>query len=174
MDKIIESNLEDTIKNISIRGRMYYCSFCLKNAFEKNGIMNEEVKVILNTVLDFLESESLDLWEDVAKDISPESILDENFNINDFTMDHNLIYKLKSFYKNIPGYLVELIEYTIYVGLENLYGGTGEYSPSTLDYILRIISICEQNGINIPDINHFLKYSFKEYHGWGNLIKLEK
>jgi hypothetical protein len=170
MDKELELYFENIIKLISIRGRMYYCSFCLKDAFEQNGIINEETNLIMNIIYDFIQTNEFDKWEGFAENILPVNILDKKFDINDFSMDHDIIYKLKLFYKNIENYMVDLIDYTLNVGLVNLYGGTGEYRLKTLDYTLNVIRICKQNNIEMPDINNFLKYSFKEMGGWGNII----
>jgi hypothetical protein len=170
MDK--ELYFKNNIKHISIRGRMYYCSFCLKNAFEKTGIVNEETNLILNIIYDFIKTNEFDKWEEFAINILPTNLLDKKFNVNDFSMDHNVIYKLKSFYENIKNYIVDLIDYTLNVGLDNLYGGTGKYSLATLEDTLNVIRICKENNIEIPDINNFIKYSFKEMHGWGkNIIR---
>jgi hypothetical protein len=171
MDKELELYFKNIIKHISIRGRMYYCSFCLKNTFEKNGIVNEETNLILNIIYDFIKTNEFDKWEEFSENILPVNILDKKFNINDFSMDHDVINKLKSFYENIKiKYMVDLIDYTLKIGLDNLYGGTEEYSLKTLENTLNVIRICKQNNIEIPDINNFVKYSFKEMHGWGNII----
>ena len=63
-----------------------------------------------------------------------------------------------------------MIDYTLDVGLNNLYGGTGEYSSITLEPVLKIIEICKENSIELPDINKFLKYSYKIEDGWGDII----
>lgn len=164
--------MEDSIKKISIRGRMYFCLQCLQNAFgEKNRRDEKFIGLILKTVKDFLRSEELDKWEESAENILPVNLLDSKFNINDYTMDHSLVLKLKLFYEQLPPYLTDLIDYTLNVGLNNLYGGTGEYSSFTLDPVLKVITICKQNNIKIPDISNFLKFSFNEEHGWGNTIR---
>lgn len=174
MNKDQKQYLENSIKSISINGRMYFALCCLKNAFESKGIKSEALNYILNIIIEFLQSTELDKWEEYAKAILPESILDTTFNIFDSIIEPDLILKLKSFYENLPQYLVGLIENTLNIGLDNLYSGTDEYSSITFDDVIKIINICEKNNIKIPDINNFIEYSFKENHGWGKDIKIDK
>ncbi len=113
-------------------------------------------------------------WEKVVNNILPMNILDNKFNINDFDIEHSLVFKLKLFYEHLPSYLVDLIDSTFGVGLNNLYGNTEKYSPSTLDSTLQVVAICRQNNIKMPDIADFLKFSFDEEHGWGSPIKIQE
>lgn len=159
-------------KQTSIRGRMYFCLVCLQNALKQNNIDNEESNLIINIIKEFLESNNLSDWEELANNIQPINILDEKFNINDFSFEHKLVLKLKTFYENIPAYLTEMIDYTLDVGLNNLYGGIGEYSPLTLEPVLKIIDICKENSIEFPDINNFSQYSYQDDDGWGFPIQL--
>ncbi|TWP27059.1 hypothetical protein ETU08_07650 [Apibacter muscae] len=164
--------MKNSIKKISIRGRMYFCLVCLQNAFKQNNINNGESNLIINIIKEFLESNNLSDWEELANNIQPINILDEKFNINDFSFEHKLVLKLKIFYEHIPAYLTEMIDYTLDVGLNNLYGGTGEYSPLTLEPVLKIIDLCKENSIEFPDINNFLQYSYQDDDGWGFPIQL--
>jgi hypothetical protein len=171
MDNELKLYFENIIKHISIRGRMYYCSFCLRNAFEKDGIINEETNLILNIINDFIQTNDFNKWKECAENILPVNILDKKFTISDFSIEHEVIYKLKSFYENVKNHIIDLIDYTLGVGLDNLYGGTGEYSFITLKNTLNVIIICKRNNIEIPEINNFIKYSFNEMGGWGDIIK---
>lgn len=63
-----------------------------------------------------------------------------------------------------------MIAYTLNVGLNNLYGGTGEYSSLTVDPVLKVIQIGKENHIELPDITNFLNYSYQDKGGWGDII----
>ena len=162
--------MEEKLKRISIRGRMYLCLICIENAFKHHNINNDESKLIIKIIREFLDSDNLSDWEELANNIQPINILDNKFNIYDFSFEHKIVLKLKLFYAHIPRYLVEMIDYTLNVGLNNLYGGTGEYSSLTLEPVLKVKEICKENNIEFPDINNFLKYSYQDNDGWGYLI----
>ena len=149
---------------------MYFCLMCLQNAFKQNNINNNDPNLITKIIKKFLNSDNLSNWEELANNIQPINILDKKSNIDDFSFEHELVLRLKIFYENIPPYLTEMIDYTLDVGLNNLYGGTGEYSSITLEPVLKVIEICKENSIELPDINKFLKYSYKIEDGWGDII----
>ena len=140
---------------------MYFCLMCLQNAFKQKSINNNESNLITKIIKEFLNSNNLSDWEELANNIQPINILDQKFNIDDFSFEHELSLKLKIFYENIPPYLTEMIDYTLDVGLNNLYGGTGEFSSITLESVLKVIEICKENSIELPDINNFLNILIK-------------
>ncbi len=122
---------------------MYFCLMCLQNAFKQNNINNNDPNLITKIIKEFLNSNDLSNWEELANNIQHINILDKKSNIDDFSFEHELVLRLKIFYENIPPYLTEMIDYTLDVGLNNLYGGTGEYSSITLEPVLKIIEICK-------------------------------
>lgn len=80
--------MEDKLKSISIRGRMYLGLIGIDNAFKHHNINNDESKLIINILREFLKSDNLSDWEELANNIQLINILDHKFEINDFSFEH--------------------------------------------------------------------------------------
>ena len=78
---------------------MYFCLVCLQNAFKQNSINNNESNLITKIIKEFLNSDNLSNWEELANNIQPINILDKKSNIDDFSFEHELVLRLKIFYE---------------------------------------------------------------------------
>lgn len=142
---------------ISIRGRLAFGMTCL----EKLVIALESDHPLLQTnvfpkIWEFTSSDDLSEWEENINEIDPVCVLDDEVNT-----------KLKELYNNLPKDIVSTIGDVISIGTENLYGGTNNNSPSTLEPLNSIIKRMIKLNIPLPDIMPFKKSSFSEFHGWG-------
>jgi len=161
------STLTPFFKRISIRGRVAYCIMCLENAFEKEKIESQESFSLLEKLWAFTNSHTLDEWDEMINDVTPCCILDENFDVNDFVEDANIVYRFKDFYEKLPEYLNDIIDLTIGVGVGSLYGGVGSYSKRTLEPTLNVVELIVANDVIMPHIGLVANYSFDDFHGWG-------
>ncbi len=144
-------------KQISIRGRLAFGMTCL----EKLVITLNSDHPLLQTIVfpkiwEFTSTEDLSEWEENINNIDPVCVLDDEVNS-----------KLKELYNKLPKDIVSTIEEVITIGTANLYGGTNNNSPSTLEPLNSIIKTMIKLNVPLPDIRPFKKSSFSEFHGWG-------
>lgn len=162
------NSMINELKSISIRGRLAFCLKCLENAFLQEGKTGVESNFILGNLWEFTSSNALDDWEPKIDEITPVCLLDGKFDISEFyIIDHEMVVRLRNFYLSNPEYLNELIDYSISVGVNNIYGNTNEYSSLTLEPTLKVIELCEINNVTIPPIKNFVRFSYNIDNGWG-------
>lgn len=160
----------ENISKISIKGRMLFCLNCVENAFQRFRINNSESKFVLSIIEQFFIQDSLSDWEDMAEDILPSNLLDSTFDLKDFVyFDNDCILNIKNFYEHCSKDIVDIIDNTFSVGLNNLYGGTGLDNPLTLKPVLEVIELCVKNNIEVPDISDYLKHRYEVNGGFEGL-----
>src|SRR5687768_15520281 len=115
----------NNFKEISIRGRLAYGVTCLEKALEQFNIKNDLIeKEVLPVIWEFTKSTDLAKWEESINKIDP---------LNEVSGP------LKDLYGQLPSFIPEMISNVIEIGAGNLYGGTGEYSLSTLQPLKRVL-----------------------------------
>lgn len=162
--------METELKKISIRGRFAFCLACLHNAMQQEGISSQRLALVLERMSAFLNTNHLDDWEKKIVEVSPDTLFDDHPDnkFDDYeTVSAAELLQLMSTYKDIPKNILELIDLSINVGLSNLYGGTGEYSPLTLDATAKVINLMISSGYPLPSLQEFASYSFNDNNGWG-------
>lgn len=153
--------MQKELSQLSITGRMLYCLTCLENALSHFYIEGSESVFITDVIKNFEHTDNLSDWEELAEDILPTNLFDSNFNITDFnSLQPNTILNIRRFYKDSPIDLVEIIDNTLQVGLNNLYGNTTDRSLVTLLPTLKVVELCLKNGIPLPSISDYSHYSF--------------
>lgn len=161
-------SIQKELSQLSITGRMLYCLTCLENALSHFYIEGSESVFIADVIKNFEDTDNLSDWEELAEDILPTNLLDSKFNITDFnSLQPNTILNIKRFYEDSPVDIVEIIDYTLQVGLNNLYGNTNDKSLVTLRPTLKVIELCLKNGITLPSISDYSYYIFDKNNGWG-------
>jgi len=146
-----------TLKRISIRGRVAYGACCLENAMLHFKIKNDVLDEVIWRIWTFTSSNNLDEWDELTNEVNPICILDENIPSDPLFL----------LYTALPFDLVDMVSEVIEIGVGNLYAGTGEYSPSTLEHLINVIEKCMILKIELPVFAHFERSSFSEEHGWG-------
>jgi hypothetical protein len=156
------------LKMLSIRARMAYCILCLENTLNAADIDVGELKVLLEELWKFTSSDRLDEWEERIRELTPYVLLDDKFDIDQYVyFDRECIYLYRSLYQQLPQYIIDIIDYSISVGVDNIYGGTSSYSPDTLASTVKVIDLCQSQNIPLPAIEKVLRYSFSSNNGWG-------
>jgi hypothetical protein len=112
--------------------------------------------VVFPKIWEFISSDDLGEWEQSIKDVDPVCVLDSN--------DDS---ELKELYSELPRYIVSTVGNVIEIGTANIYGGTGNNSPNTLEPLAAVIQTMARVKIPLPDIEPFKKSGFNEFHGWG-------
>ena len=162
-------NPEEIFKLISIRGRLAYGIFCLEQAFKESNKENELSSKIIKILWEFTTSENLSEWEEEITDYEPIYVNDDSF-IGYETLTNDQVLELKGFYKNLPYNIIQLIENSIDIGMSNLYSGTGEFSPSSLEPTMKVFKTAQLSLSKKPNPEAFLISKYTEFHGWGNNI----
>jgi hypothetical protein len=162
------------LKKISIRGRVAFAAVILENAFKLEGLFEKkEVILLMDKIWDFTSSNALDEWDELIREITPYCLFDPKEEFKGFShFDLSIVFKMKEFYASMPQYLVDLIDCAISIGTDNLYGGTGDFSPSTLEPLVEFLELSQKHHVKIPPIEIFTRYSFSEERGWG--IKIDR
>lgn len=162
--------MTEELKKISIRGRFAFCLACLHNAMQKEQVDSQSISVVLTRMNTFLYTKKLDEWEKEIIEVSPDTIFDvhPDNNFNEYeTISAADLTRLKSVYEEMPVPIVKLIDYTINVGLSNLYGGTGEYSHQSLIPALEVVDLMINNDYQLPSLQEFVHDKFVDNNGWG-------
>lgn len=180
----------ESLKTISIRGRMALAATCFEHACKALGVWDEVILNLIEYLWAFVSSTEIETWEfnfpgdaryvihlvtngldnvcvgDYARLVNRDS---DNIRVANYAIDEAPLTKVNPAYLQLPLILLYMI-HTIYedIGGGNLYSGTGEYSEPTHTGISRVLTCMEVIGLSIPDLAPFQKSSFLEEHGWGN------
>jgi hypothetical protein len=159
---------QEFFKGISIRGRFAFGALCIENAFEKERIAGDVPKQLLTEIWQYTATDRLDNWEERINNIAPVCLLDDKFDINTFNSFTPIqILQFKAFFESLPAYIVDIVDFTIEIGVSNIYGGTGAYSETTLGHLMQVVNVASLHDVRIPDHNLFHQFPFSEVHGWG-------
>lgn len=150
--------MTNEFNDISIRGRLAFGMICLEKLVSSSNVDHTLLQtIVFPKIWKFTSTDDLGEWEQEIRDVDPFCVLDD-------TTDSDL----KMLYYKLPKYIVSTIEYVIEIGTSNIYGGTGDNSPMTLEPLFAVIDTMTKLKVPLPDINTFKKSSFSEFHGWGN------
>jgi len=156
-------------RQLSVRSRVAYCARCIEIALLKQGVRSSLLDEVLNSLWEFTEYPMLDKWHSQIKEIIPYNVLDPAPNaLTDFeTISLEKATRLKELYASLPNFIIEMIDNAFWPGLNNLYSGVVAYSEITLEPIMSVVQIMEDNKIELPDITPFLASDLAEEGGWG-------
>lgn len=171
---------KNKLKQISIRGRYALGLIILDTLLVRHHIDDELMYEIFNNLKEFLSTSALDLWEDKIKEYDPDSILDNHpqnkFEEYDY-LSVDKLQKLQKYYIGIPNEINDAISDLVEIGLGNLYGGTMDYSPYTLEPTLEMLSkygsLVEVELAGILD-KLIIMSPFSENNGWGYDTNMEE
>jgi len=168
--------LQFRLRQISIPGRLAYSIECLENVIsiliDKSIIIKSDeifIRLIIDRLWEFTESQDLSVWEKRGVEISPFVIFDvheENYFEDYETLSVQELHDLKSFYEKCPNYLNDVIDNCVEIGLSNLYGGITGVAQTSIDKVKNIIELLAENKIKIPNVDRYSKFKFK--NGWAD------
>lgn len=166
--------------NITIRARFLFGLKCIKNAIDHFELNHLDWKLFFDFFLRYPmgpEIKNLALWHENEMECTPSCILeDKNYEDKEFEFLSKKEYQyFHQLYTKTNPSICELIDITAQVGTQNLYGGVRDGAIGNLDLIERIINICNENGIELPDINFFKKWTViipatDDWLVWGSMI----
>jgi len=171
---VILQEIENKIKQTSIRGRFAFGVFCIEKYISENNIESKWIDKLIPLLWEFTNTDKMDLWEEKISDLTPLNILDNS--PRNLSSDYNSLTEsefndLKKYYSELNEDLIQMIDETIEIGLGNLYGGTGEFSEGTFESTLFVYKLAYKVLNETPDFDNFHKSKFTEFHGWGNNVK---
>jgi hypothetical protein len=153
----------ELLKRISIRGRVAFALFLLEQIIAKNDLFY--LKMMIKYIKEFTESRQLDEWHYKIEKLTPEYILNSEYYELKNIINELDFKNLKQCYYNLPEDVLMLVEDTIWIGISNLYGDTGEYSKGSLFYLRRVLLHSEKYNLEYPVFHN--RFSFFEGDGWG-------
>ena len=155
---------------ISIRGRYIYCYLCLRSVIISKGL--EDIPEFLNVILKtFTISSKLDDWQDVADDVMPSRLLEQENDVEHYkVISYQQVLSLRSYYLNNK-LATEVIENLIWLGITNLYVGFN--SSYTFECVKNIIEILNNNNVELPKFSIIKSCLVTEKGGWGNNVDMD-
>lgn len=161
-------NRNDFIE-ISIRGRVSFAICCFENALISFEYNSSDWRIVLERMWTYTDIEFFDDWHYSMAEFLPESILECDIYEEDFEyVDEEQFYELTKLYKNANDVVKKLIKLVFDIGISEFYGRLENYGQSTLDNLEILINFMSSNNLNLPDINKFKIFLYKDEDGWGN------
>lgn len=150
--------MTDNFNDISIRGRLAFGMTCLEKLVDNLNSDHPLLQtIVFPKIWQFTSTDDLAEWEQNIRDVDPVCVLDDNADSD-----------LKTLYDKLPKDIVSTIENVIEIGTANIYGGTGDNAPMTLEPLSSVINTMTKLEVPLPDIKPFKKSIFSEFHGWGD------
>ncbi len=168
---------------VTIRGRFAYSICCIENAIEvmdKEGLEWFEVFEFLWLYPTANEIRDLGLWHENESEFIPFCVL-EDLPYGKKMFDHlteEKYLRLQKIYNKCNPIICELIDITAWIGIQDLYGGVRNGSPTTLKYLGEVIEIMNKLKIPLPDKEFFKQFSYplnpkSDWEVWGDRIPIE-
>jgi hypothetical protein len=154
---------------VSISGRYVYGYLCLRAVITQQGL--EQMPDLLDRFLKiFIETNRKDLWDEQARQFLPSFVLtDDNgipFSFDDDEEEEKL--PIAYYYHSLTPLFRDVLEELIELGRVNLYGSFE--SNITFYHINNIVTLLQENNIDLPDIKIVDRFPVSEFDGWGNAI----
>lgn len=157
----------ETLKNISIRGRMAYLICSFENLLLYYNCNKEEWRWILEKLWSYTTVQYLDDWMYELAEYMPNSILEDTLEDVEYITEKEFKYLYK-LYINSNQEILLFLNIIFECGTCELYSKLCDYSSNTLKKIEQAIDIIKKNNIDLVDIRLFERYLFNECDGWGN------
>jgi hypothetical protein len=160
--------------NISIRGRVAYCIKSLKNYMD---IKHPQIDFasVYKLALPMVDgTAAIDEAAMAYMEIIPEYLYEFD-NYEDAEFEFLTPEQYAMFTGLIPrdDDNLDVLMHRIYdVAMEYCYVAMEFPAKDTYQYMEDVIRILKKEGIEIPDINNYLKYTFSVYDGWGDFIDM--
>jgi len=177
---MLDQEIIEDIKKISIRGRFAYGLICLQKVIEEIDLKLPELEKLIQEMWEITNSDKLGWWQDLLIENNPKVVIGDyeifkneelTFEEIGFTtiVDINEFESRAKFLKKIPSPVLEILNKLNEIGNRNLFAGCGEYSKLTLEPTIELIEILD----SIPNFKRpkveLMKFSkFNENNGWGD------
>lgn len=162
--------IDETFKMILVRGRVSYGICCLEKVLIYYKCSLEKWKWILEKLWKYTDIEYLDDWYYEMAEFLPDSILeDDYYKTEEFEyLSEAEFYSLVELYKQESNMLIaQIFRFIFEMGTIDLYSTLEGEAKNSLMYLENIRDAMNQNNIEIPAIEPFIKYSYSENDGWG-------
>ena len=73
-----ESEIENKVKQTSIRGRFAFGVFCIEKYLSENNVKSKWFDKLIPILWEFTNTDRMDLWEEKISDLTPLNILDSS------------------------------------------------------------------------------------------------
>lgn len=166
--------MTESLKLISIRGRVSLAIYMLEKTLKSFDIKGKGLELYIAKIKEFTEAEDLGLWHEEIKKLTPEYILNIPYSQEKYDLAKDDYEKIYSDYSKLSSDFLKILELTAWVGISNIYGGTGSHSQTTLDYLLDVLQITADLGVSAPNLDTFLHYKYSEKKGWGKTFNYNR
>jgi hypothetical protein len=123
-----------TLENISLRLRMYYAINCIEILAKSSKLGENPFSLLINFLKEFANKEKIGEWHYPYSEITPMSILNDEFNEADFQyIDLEFFNHLKKLYQNSETWMIQSINDLFEVATTDLYAGIVYKSQNTLE-----------------------------------------
>lgn len=161
----LPESVKESLKQISIRGRMALATTVLESVLSHFKISKDEKDPLINIFWQFVEERDLGKWDDDRRKVEILMAIKDFVNLR---LRKDL--PLHSGFRNSPRFVLEMIDAIDWIGLDDLYGTVRGYSPTTHNYTIQGLELALCNGFEIPSIQPFLKSSIEDEYGWGKVV----
>lgn len=144
-------------EHISIIGRFAFGLTCLERTCQAWQVKSKQMNELIEFLWTFTSSHELDTWEGHIYEILP-----------DYTYEVPKKFVFDFLKKDKQEILTDMILEVIEIAEANLY--CGFRSEYTIVHTLKVVSLLEENNIELPDLKPFQKSKVTEFHGWGNPV----
>ena len=134
---------------------------CLTQVLERSRLPEHDRGELLDFLWRFVEESDLAQWEDDLQLNTTFIVLNRLIDCGEEIPDDSSLHGL-------PAFAVQMIYEIEELACANMYAGTRDYSPYTLQSLVRVLDLTLENGFSIPPIGPFLCSPFLERHGWGD------
>lgn len=160
----------EQLRRLSIRARVAYCVRCLELATSRLAPKSARMQDIIAQLWKYTSATRLDDWTGEVELPWNESDLvdvDESGSFIAPSYDELGDVAGTSEIATARALLYGLIDATREVCTGNLFSGTRDFSPCTLDPTLTVVDLMQRNGLEPPPIERFARSTFDDDDGWG-------
>ncbi|MBD1373690.1 hypothetical protein IC620_15190 [Hazenella sp. IB182357] len=147
---------------ISIRGRVAYVTTCVDTLCKRWEIKSFTMNKFINEMKNFTHTINIEEWDLIIRSYLPDE---------DTLEDYAFTFGYETLSLDKQQVMFNVFEEFIDVGQGNMYSAYD--SEITLEPLMNLIQILQENDIELPDIMPFKKSKATEQDGWGNPVSYE-
>ena len=170
IEKILEEDkggpFVETLKHISIRGRMAYLICSFEKLLLHYNCDKEGGRIVLEKLWAYTSAEYLDDWMYEVAEYMPNSILEDTMEDAEYITENEFKY-LHELYSSSPQDVHLFLQIIFECGTCEVYSRLRNNSLNTLKKVDEAINVLKMNGVVLIDITPFMKYKYSECDGWG-------
>lgn len=163
---IDEENNMETMKVISIRGRMAYVICLFERLLLYFKYDKKEWTEVLKKLWTYTDVEYFDEWIYEVAEYLPDCILEDSQDAYEFITAEEYEYLYKLYSKSCPE-VCAFMDLIYEIGTINAYTILMDNDIKTIKKVEEATNILKSHDIKIMAIDSFKKYSFDQCNGWG-------